>query len=240
MKKSIVLVSIALSTALLCSCLQLHAKIADEICELYNLREATPKVFTKKFDGHPLNYSLLGEVVNKEGKTKKLYLIQLPSHKQRRNPKCGAHAYENCKVLSQKNLNLAKVVEILNSEKQKEKISAIKFCMRDNYQVEKRKKQDEEERGAKYNFKIVEINRTNDWSKIKPTIPGVYMIRTYQYEHWIAVRVEETKNGNIVILVTDSYHPFNDNRVIGPTIFAESLIKGLGYSSFKFFPLEKR
>ena len=227
-KKTFFLNIIALSVILF-SCLQLHAKIVGEI----DLKKATGnKIFEMKVGGHVVKYSFLGTVLDEKGNKKKFYLIQLPSREQDYSDQCGTHAYENCKVLSQKNFNLAKVVKNLNSDEQEKKIFAIKTCLRLPKDARRLKKDDEKEKNTKYNFKIVNLTET-DWSA---TTPGVYMILTAGERHWIAVRLEKTNNGDIAILVVDSFYGIESNRWAGYSWFIKSLIKALGYEVVEYLP----
>jgi len=233
MRKRIVFFNTMALGALLCSCLQLHAKIVNKTLEDKLEKAKTEISPPMKVGGYEVKYSLLGTFLDEKGSKKKFYLIQLPCRRQDSDNQCGTYAFENCKILSLKNLNLAKVVKNLNSDEQKKKILAIKRCLKVPKYAKKWKKDHEKEKKTKYNFKIVDLNNTG-WSV---TIPGVYMILTKgSVSHWIAVRLEKTNNGDIAILVADSFYSIEHTRHLDSSGFVKSLIKALGYKGVEYLP----
>jgi len=140
MFKKIIFNTITLTT-LLFSCLQLHTmlefpgeglimlpkpvRISDGITDLENAKagETYPqKIGLKEFPGTDVKEKvfykrLKGAAIDKEGKPRKVYLIELPCLYQdweNKQSLCGSYTFENCKILAQKNLSLKKAVRKLN------------------------------------------------------------------------------------------------------------------------------
>ena len=142
-KKTFFLNTIALG-ALLFSCLQLHAmgrppRISDGITNLRNAvagRIDFQDVWLRgRKDPYKVRYTLLGAARNRRGQSN-IYMIQLPSYGQGSTLFCGAYAYENCKVLMEKNLGLQEAVEELKNLNTKGHIDERRTDFGENVNIE--------------------------------------------------------------------------------------------------------
>ena len=122
-KKTLFLNTIMFFVALLFSCLQICA-MADGIADLLGEAEKNI-VYSKDVGDHQkVRFIKLGIVDDWDD----VYMIQLPSYRQK-SPVCVSCAYENCKILAQKDLDLETAVEELTFSGQSKKIkkTAKKF-----------------------------------------------------------------------------------------------------------------
>jgi len=211
---------IALSAILLCSCLQLKARLWGKI--------GNKEVSLIELPCHN-QLCIQRELQDSQNRSFKIGI-------------CGSCAFENSKILARKDLDLKKAIKELNSNKQKERIKdRVKEFGDGTNSWDARLKWGEESdielkrgEGPPYNFEIkgryknyylVACLESEELSRAElHSLPMVLMISVTRggINHFVTARIEETKNG-YAILLADSL--FSANNLIYQGVFKELIEK---------------